>query len=49
LEDPDLDGRIILSMDVQEVGCGVMDWIELPQDRGRWRAVVNAVMNLLVQ
>jgi len=28
------------------VGCGVMDWIDLAQDRGRWRALVNAVMNL---
>ena len=35
-------------MNIQEVGCGCMDWINLAQDRGRWRAVVNAVMNLQV-
>ena len=35
-------------MDVQEVGCVVMDWIELAHDRDRWRALVNAVMNLQV-
>jgi hypothetical protein len=35
-----------IKMNLQEMGYGCMDWIELAQDRNRWRALVNAVMNL---
>jgi len=34
--------------DLQEVGCGYVDWIGLAQDRDRWRTLVSAVMNLRV-
>ena len=37
-----------IKLDLQEVGCGDMDWIGLARDRVRWRAVVNAVMNLRI-
>jgi len=35
-------------MDLQEVGCGGMDWIDMAQDRDRWRTLDNAVMNLRI-
>ena len=37
-----------IRMDLQEVGCGYMDWTGLAQDRDRWRTLVSAVMNLRV-
>ena len=37
-----------IMMDLQEVGCGYMNWIGLAQDRDRWRTLVSAVMNLRV-
>jgi len=37
-----------IRMDIQEVGCGYIDWIRLAQDRDSWRTLVSAVMNLRV-
>jgi len=37
-----------IRMNLQEVGCGYMNWIGLAQDRDRWRSLVSAVMNLQV-
>ena len=37
-----------IKMDLQEVGCRVMDWIDLTQDRDRWQTLRNAVMNIRV-
>jgi hypothetical protein len=45
LEEPDRDRRIILKQILERLDGGV-DWLDLAQDRDRWRAVVNRVMNL---
>ena len=37
-----------IKLNLQGVWCGIMDWIEVAQNRDRWRALVNAVMNLRV-
>jgi hypothetical protein len=37
-----------IKMDLQEVDCGVMDWIDLAEDRDRWRALVSTVMNFWI-
>jgi hypothetical protein len=43
---PKRRGEDNIKMDIQDVGCGGMGWIELALDRERWRTLVNAVMNL---
>jgi len=48
LEDPAFRWEDNIKMDLQEEGCEGMDWIELAQDSDRWRAIVNAVMNIRV-
>jgi hypothetical protein len=48
LEDPGVDGRIILRWIFRKWDVGVFNWIELTQDRDSWQARVNAVMNLQV-
>jgi len=48
LEDPCVDGRMILRCAFRKLVRGVMDWIDLAQDRDRWRELVNAVMKLQV-
>jgi hypothetical protein len=47
LQDPDRDGRIILKWIIKQWDGG-MDWIDLAQERDRWRLLVKVVMNLWV-
>ena len=47
LEDPGVDGRVMLKW-IFKKWDGDMDWIDLAQDRGSWRTLVNGVMNLRV-
>jgi hypothetical protein len=48
LEQPRRRWEDIINMDLQEVGWGCMDWIDMARDRDRWRALVNAVTKLRV-
>jgi hypothetical protein len=46
--DPNVDGKIIFKIDLQEVGGGCGDWMERALDRERWRALMSTVMNFRV-
>jgi hypothetical protein len=48
LENLGVDGRIILKKGLQNLGWGSKNWIALAQDRNRWRALLNAVMNFCI-
>ena len=48
MQDPGIDGRIILKWIIKKWDGGGIDWINLVEVRDRWRALVNAVMNLRV-
>ena len=48
MEDLGIDGENTIKVGLQEEGWGGVNWIELAQDRDRWRALVNAVMSLRV-
>jgi hypothetical protein len=48
MKDQGIEGWDGMRMDLREIGWGSVDWIQLAQDRDRWRAVVNMVMNLRV-
>jgi hypothetical protein len=45
-KDHDVSAWIFIKMDLRETGWGGMDWTDLAQDRGQWRALVNTIMNL---
>ena len=45
---PRLRWKDNIKMDLKEIGCGGVNWIQLAQDRDRWQALMNAVMNIRV-